>query len=682
MPYVPLTPLPGVCRSLSAYATSIQSAYANGKMAAGRFTDMLNARFVAGSPEKIGGWALNISTALTGVCRGMKDFRDFSQNLYCAFGTHLKLQILSNGSLIDATPYRTILTGTLTNPLTTNATTTVSVAHIAHGLVTGDYVQLTAASVVDNVTVANTYYITKTDANNYTITVPTAATGSTSGSGGTVSYVYYRVTLTNPFATTSGSNVIVVTHAAHGAIVGDYVNIAGATAYQGLTLSGEYVIQSTTTNTYTITVSGNASGTGAAGGGTPNFVYDINVGNISTGGLFGYGIGVYSGAYGYSQSPATSSYTLNARVWSLDNYGQQLLACPSGGQIYVWDPVIQGRAAPLYGSPTGMQAMFVTAERFVFGLGATGNLLQVNWPDQTTYTAWAAGPTNTANSRTLQIGSYIVGGVSARDGCSLVVTNNCAYAFNYSGNQYVYDSTASGRNSGLVGPLAICAYASNAYWFGPNELWTWNGTVTPLPTDDIRDYVYQNINKQQFQKCFVVPNTTKKEIIFYYCSANSSEIDSSVTFHTDQQCFSINKKSRTSQIDAQLFSYPISADASGNIWNEEFGNDANGAAMDSYVVLNPMMLSKGDKNLDLMGFMPDFERLTGSALLTINTQNYPDDPLTSLGPYTLTADDSVPLNDLRIGTKMVGYKIESNVIGGDWRLGLPEADIYVAGARR
>lgn len=687
MSYVQLSALPGVCLSDSAYSNSIKGAYTTEGLATGRYVDMLGSRFFAGRPEKKGGWIPLILTKLTGVCRGEKDWRDFSQNLYCAFGTNLKLQVFLNSTnaLIDITPLRSILTGTLTNPLTTSTSTTVSVAHTAHGLKSGDYAQLTANAVVDNVQVAGTYFVTVVDANNYTITVPSPATGSTSGGGGQVSYVYYRITLTNPFTTVSGSNIVTVAHTNNGASVGDYVTISNATAVNGITLDGEYPIQSTSANSYTVNAANAASGSGS-GGGTPNFQYDISSGQIDAGTTAGYGTGTYStGGYGLGQT--TTTFTSQPRIWALDNYGQQLLASPYNDTIYVWDPSTyttnNGRAYPLYGAPTNVLGMFVTPERFVFALGAAGNPLEVQWPDQNDYTNWNALPTNTANSRTIQIGSFIVGGIAARDGSSLVLTNNCCYAFNYSGDTFIYDSTAAGRNSGLIGPLALTTYAGNAYWMSEDEFWTWNGAVQPLPSDDIRDYVFRNINKGQAFKCFAVTDPHFKEITFYYpTTSGGNEITSSVTYHVDQGVWSIDTKSRTSQVNNQLFPYPISSDALGNIWQEEFGTDANGAALDSYVVFNPTAVMKGERHCDVMGFMPDFERQAGDCELSVLTQTYPDDPQAISGPYTLGASDTDPLIDLRIGSTFVGYKIESNVLGGDYRVGLPQVDVNPAGARR
>lgn len=687
MAYTPLTPLPGCCKVDSAYSNSIKGGYTNNGAAVGRYTDMLGARFIAGRPEKKGGWAPFITDILSGVCRGEKDWRDYSQNLYCGFGTNTKLYVYSNSitTLLDVTPLRSIDTGTLTNPVTTNGTTTVNITDVAHGLVTGDYVQLTATSAVDGVLVANTYFITKVDADNYTIVVPTAATGSTALAGGNTTYVYYRITVAGPVSTTNGSNVVTITQSNHGAIVGDTVIITGATAFHNITLSGAYVITSTTTNTYTIIAATTANATDTGGGGSPNFQYEISIGGVDAGTGSGYGISTYgTGTYGSSRS--SSAFIVNPRIWSLDNYGQQLLANPYQGTIYIWDPSTyqnnNGRAYPMYGAPATVFAMFVTAERFVFALGATTNSLLVQWPDQNNYNDWTPTPTNTANSRTLQVGSYLVGGTAARDGTSLVGTDTCVYAFNYSGDTFIYDSTAAGRNSGLIAPNAMTSYASNAYWMSQDEFWTWNGSVQPLPSDDIRDYVFQNLNTAQSFKCFAQVNTQKKEVTFWYPVIGSNEISNSVTYHIDQQCWSIDTKSRTAATDNLLFPYPITTDADGNVWSEEYGSNANGEALNSYVVFNPMVVSKGDGRCDIMGFLPDFERQTGSLELTVLTQDYPEDTPVETGPFTLEAAGSTPLIDLRIGSTFVGYEIQSNVVDGDWRLGLPEVDIQVAGVRR
>lgn len=684
MTNVPLRALPGCCKVDSAYTNSIKAGSANGGAAYGRYTDMDGARFVAGSPEKIGGWTTALGTAVVGTPRGLRDWRDFSQNVYLGIGTSKKLYYLLNGALNDITPWRPILTGTLTNPLTTNGTTTVSVQHTAHGLSTGDYVKLVTGSAIDGITPTGIFNpITRVDANNYTFINTSTATGSTGGGGGTVTYTYYRVTVANSLSTIINTPTVTVTHTAHGASVGDYVTISNASSIGGITPSGQVVVVTVVdANNWTFTWTSNAASTVNNAGGSPNYQYEISIGQTDASTAFGYGTGGYSTG-GYSQNSAIG-ITIPPRVWALAKYGQQLLASPINGTIYIWDPTIGGRAYPMYNAPTSVLWMFVTPERFVFALGSsTSNLLQVSWSDQNDYTIWTAAVTNTANARTLQEGSYLVGGISPRDGVTLVFSNSSCYTFNYIGDNNVYASALASRGGNLIGPLAISSMSGVAYWMSDDEFYMWNGVVQPLPSDDIRDFIFGNLNRSQAFKFCAGTNIAKKEIIFFYVSSASTEIDKYVIYHVDQNCWSTGTVlKRTSWIDRDLFSVPISVDSSGFIYNQETGNDNNGMNLDSYIVFNPTTIAKGERNMDVFSFFVDFERQTGNITLSVNTQTYPQDPLTIFGPYSIAADDSTPRIDLRVGAKMVGFKLESNTVGGDWRLGLPAVEGQVSGARR
>ncbi|HKS74809.1 MAG TPA: hypothetical protein VJQ82_16510, partial [Terriglobales bacterium] len=517
-------------------------------------------------------------------------------------------------------------------------------------------------------------------ANTYTITNPTAATGTVTGGGGTITYTYYRVTLSNPFGTTNGSANVIVTHANHGASAGDFVTISNATAVAGLTLNGEFQITSVSTNTYSITAPSNANAT-TTGGGSPQFQYDISGGPSDTVVGFGYGTGGYGGG-GYGTMGSTG-ITFLARVWSLAHYGQQLLASPTGGTIYVWDPVIGGRAYPLYNAPAQVLAMFITPERFVVALGINGNAMQLAWADQNDYTVWTSTPTNTANTgRTLQSGAFFVGGIAARDGVILILSNTACISMTYTGDNNVYATQTVGDGSELAGPLAIAVIGGIAYWMGLSEFWTWNGSVTPLPSDDIRDYVFQNINLGQSQKFVAGSNRSKKEVFFFYCSASSNEIDRYVIYHIDQGCWSIGSLQRTSWADLGLLANPMATDASGFIYDHETGTDAAGSAMDSYVVLSPQDISKGAQIMEYFALYPDFERVVGDTTFSLLTQTYPMDAESIDGPYTIAPDGSTSRIDLRNSAKLIGFKLESNVVGGDWRLGLPRIEAQPGGARR
>lgn len=681
MTNVPLSFLPGVCKVNSAYADTKQGGVIDGRQAVGRFTDMDKAQFVAGFPEKIGGWSKETQTAFTGVPRGMKDWRDNSQVIYLGVGTNLKLYYYSQTMEVDITPWRAIVTGTLVNALSTTInTTSVNVHSVAHGLSVGDYVMLTASALVGGIQIADVYFVaTVVDADHYTITADTATATEANG-GGTTSYSYFRKQLTNPFSTVSGSATVTVADAAHGAQQGDYVTFANASAVGGLTINGEYVITTVSANTYTIAASSTASST-ASGGGTVSVQYDISVGRQDSTLAFGYGIGGYgSGSYG---TTASTSILLAARTWCIQNYGQQMLANPSGGTIYVWDPTIGGRAYPMYGAPTSVLGMFVTPERFVIAMGVNNLAMQLAWPDQDDYTQWTSLPTNTANEgRTLQEGSYLINGVAVRDGVSMVFSNTAAYNFDYTGDNEVYASTLAGKQCGLIGPLALCVVGGVVYWMSNSEFWLWNGSVQALPSDDIRDFVFQDINITQAAKFVVGSNIAKKQVIFRYCSSSATENDRYVMWHIDQNCWSCGTMNRTSWIDKNLFSYPMATDTNGYLYNHDYGHDADGAAMDSYIVFNPMDIADGNRLMDVWGFIPDFKRLTGDAQVYPLGRDYPSSSDVTYGPYTIDDGGTTPIIDFRLSGRLFGYKLEQNVIGGDWRLGMPHADVTPAGARR
>lgn len=692
MTYSPLTYPPGVCLVDSQFAASQQISNSKDGGVRGRITNMEGSRFVAGFPEKLKGWNYAYSTtggtsgvALNGVPRGLKDWRDNSSNVYLGIGTHEKLYVFFNGSATEITPLRAIQTGTLTNAfVTTSNSAVVTVLQGTHGQQTGDYIQLVAAGTVGGISPQGVFNpITSLGTNSYSFVNSSVATSAGTG-GGTIAYTYYRTTLTNPFTTTSNSTTVKVTQGTNGASAGDFVTISGGTSVGGITLSGEYQIQSIIDiNDYTITALSTATA-GVTGGGTPNFQYNVPTGNQNAMTSYGYGDGGY-GEGGYGES--TIGTTLPPRVWALSPYGAQLLCSYYGGTLYIYDPTItggNGRAYPMYGAPATLLWSFVTAERFVFALGINGILMEMAWPDQSNYNTWISTPTNTANSGlTLQAGSYLIAGLPVATGVSMVFTNRAAYTFTYSGDNFVYDNQIAADGAGLIGPLACNTIGGIAFWMGNSEFWTWNGTVAPMGSDDIRDYVFQNINLAQSFKFVCATNISKKEVWFFYVSSAASEIDSYVIYHLDQSCWSKGTVlQRTSWIDRGLFPTPIATDANGYIYNQESGTDAAGQALNSYIEYSPVSIAEGEMNQDVFSFIPDFERNSGNISLTVLSSSYPQDTPTVNGPYTIGQSDANPRIDLRIGAKLIGYEITSDQIGGDWRMGVHVVESQPAGARR
>jgi hypothetical protein len=366
-----------------------------------------------------------------------------------------------------------------------------------------------------------------------------------------------------------------------------------------------------------------------------------------------------------------------------------MLSCPLAGTIYVYDTASGGRSHALLNAPSSVQAMFVTPERFVVALGTATSFLELAWADQNDYTVWSSLATNTAlTGRTLQGGTRFIAGTPVRGGVSLAFTDKVVFALNYSGDNFVYDTPEVADNAAIASQYAVGVLGENAYWMSDSEFWVWNGSVQSLPSDDIREYVFNNINRSYISKCWVWVLRAKKEVWFNYPSASSTEIDSYVIWHTDQQCWSIGTWStlsgsgaRTAGVDADLFSFPQAADVNGVLYQHEMGNDDNGSALDAYLVFSPIDVSNGDLNVDVMGFIPDFTRLSQQVVLTVNTRLYPQDSNTVSGPYTITSTDTTPTIDLRTDGKMVGFELESDILGGDFRFGIPRLNVQPSGAR-
>ena len=216
-------------------------------------------------------------------------------------------------------------------------------------------------------------------------------------------------TVTDPFTTEAGSAVVTVTIVGHSCTVGDTVHFENANAVGGITISGAYLVNSVlSADQFTITHTEPATST-ETGGGLVTYQFEINVGSSNATQGTGFGVGPY-GMESYGTPRAVSDFTQYSRNWSLDLYGENLLAMPSGGGLYEWSPdTPNARAELVQNSPTG-QYTFVTNERYPVVLGAGGALMNMAWPDQNDITNWTPGTQSTALTRTLKDGSRLIAG--------------------------------------------------------------------------------------------------------------------------------------------------------------------------------------------------------------------------------------------------------------------------------
>lgn len=676
MTLAPLFAEPGICKVDSTYASGRAAGVTKGLAAHGRYVDCDHVRFISGFPEKIKGWVSATDVEMEDTPRAMTDFRNNSGAPFLGIGTESHLYYFDGTNIVDITPMRSIVISTLSGPVsTTNGSPLVAIADNTQGLVNGDIVFLSAASAVGGIQLNGWYPVSSVTGTGYNITFPSNATSTAGPGGGTTAINYPRHYVNNPYTTVSGSRIVTVHDVAHGATTGDYVQLIAGTSFHGITFVSQYIIIVVDADNYTITtfMAANASGTG---GGNTKIGYDITIGQLSGFTAVAYGVGAYgTGPYGYALTSTPTQYT----GWTLAAYGQDLLAAPVGGTIYIYNPIYGGRAYPVMNAPISVLAIFVTPERFLVALGVSGNPMEIAWADQADITVWTTLPSNTANSgRSFQGGTFFVAGIPVANGVSLFFSNRCCFQAAYTGDNEVYNTPLLGDQNGLIGPQAATAHGGIAYWMSDHEFWSWNGAIAPLPSDDIRDYVFENINEQYQSLCVAGTNRAKKEVWFFYPSGNSTEINRYVIYHIDQGVWSIGSMQRTTWHDSDLFTQPYGTDASGRLFAQEIGVNADGVALDAYITYAPADVSNGDRNLDVFGFIPDFERVSGEIDLTVNVQNLPNETATVIGPYNST---SPALLDFRADGKLVGYMLESNVLNGDFRLGVPRANVQPSGAR-
>ena len=332
-------------------------------------------------------------------------------------------------------------------------------------------------------------------------------------------------TLTAPFDTVMGSDIVTVNHSAHSSAVGDYVRFAGAIAGGGLTVDGEYIVLSIATGSYTIQDDETATTTASNTGGTPTYEYDIHAGASSAVTATGYGTGPY-GREGYGNARTGSTIILGIRTWSLDTWGEDLLASPSDGSIYWWDRS-KGtgvRAAALGGdAPVKNKYMLVSQrDRHVMALGAYDYFnsafdpLLIRWCSTEDLNDWVPTSTNTSGDLRLYSGSKIVAGVRSRLE-TVVFTDVSVHTLPFVGGFSVFGLNIVGENVSILGPNCAVPIDHRVLFMAESDFYLYDGIVKVVPCD-VRNFVYDNLNTQQKAKVYGGLNREFNEVWWFYPS--------------------------------------------------------------------------------------------------------------------------------------------------------------------
>lgn len=490
----------------------------------------------------------------------------------------------------------------------------------------------------------------------------------------------------NPFTTTNGSTIVTVADTAHGLRIGDTVGFSGATAAGGITINGAYLVNSIPSiDTYTIVHSLAASSGATGGGASVVYSYEITIGVQYGAYGLGYGVGGY-GLGTYDTERETSNLFIEPRVWSLDHFGQILLATYNEGTLYSWDPsavsALATRAAIVSDAPDDIRAMFVTPERFVIALCAQMN---IKWCVQGDYSIWTPSSTNTAGIRGVTEGTKLVGGRPLGGGVALIWSDAALYQHQYTGSSLVFDTRLAGRNCGLISPSAVVTVGSVAYWMGHTTFFLFNGAVARIPNvADIRAYIFDDLKPEAGYLCAAMYVSKFNEVWFFVVEQDSTEPALYAIVNLDDYSWSVGTLTRLSGTYFQHGdTRPYWAADDGHVYLHEDGHDDNGAAINAHVTLAPAGLEKGKRLIDIEGIEPDFHEQAGNVTLTVNTWDRirsEDDTPFDTDEQTVSPTDA--LVDLRVSGRYAGMTVRSNTLGGHFRFGAPTIYVKETGTRR
>lgn len=523
------------------------------------------------------------------------------------------------------------------------------------------------------------------------------------------------------FAATDGSSTITVTDSGNGSNVGDFVTYTDAVSLGGnitaTVLNQEYQIQSVpTSNTYTIiakdtngdTVTANSSDTGNGGASTVA-AYQITSGlDVFVDGT-GWGVGGWgSGTWGSTSSLNDAN---QLRLWSMDNFGEDLLSNPRAGGVYYWDKSdgLNTRAvalSSLIGSnlaPTkGLQVIVSDIDRHAIVLGAdpiengvrSGLIdpLLVAFSDQENIFDWEPTSTNTAGSLRCSAGSEIIGAIRARQE-TLIWTDVALYSLQFVGPPLTFGLNLVNEGVSLIGPNAIVNSPSGIFWMDRKGFYTYNGSVSPVPCT-VHSYVFDDFEEGQAFQVFGILNKQFDEVGWFYCSSGQTVINRYVFFNYVENTWSIGQLSRTAWLDEGIFSQPIAAGKYSDtpyLYSHEVGYNNDGQPMDNvYVQSADFDIGDGEEFQFIKRFIPDVKFQGSGSNQTINvqikTRNYPGNSFTTDQTTSFTSTTSKI--DMRARARQASIRFESDDDGTSveridvgFRIGGTRLDIQPNGRR-
>ena len=682
-------------------------------------------RFRYGSPEKIGGWAQLGDITLTGRNTALHQFISSDGIKYAALGTNRMLYVYSGGAFYDITPLKS--TTTLTNAFTTsNGSTSVTITFAsAHGISKGDIILCDNFTAITDSNFSSSNF---DDKNFMVTTVPTSTTitvtmgSAESGSGASTSggirvKHYYKI---GPAVEESaagwglglwgGTALGAGTSTLDGALTASSTSIAlddsGSFPASGTVVIGDERIAYTTNTSGTDTLSGLTRGSDNTTAASHSDAATVTNASDYT-------------KWGASQ---TGDIVTAPGLWSLDNFGNKLIATISDGSTFEWnsnaDSATSTRATVVSGCPTASQFTLVsTPDRHLISFGSettigtasTQDDMYIRWSSQESLTTWTPTSTNTAGTQRLADGTRIVGAIRGRDAI-YIWTDTALFIMRFVGPPFTFSFQQVGTNCGLIGQNAAVEVDGSAYWMSENGFFRYTGKLESLPCL-VEDYVYDDLATVPRQHIYAGLNNLFGEVTWFYPNSGAASNSRSVTYNymdssSERPIWTTSSLARSTWADSAIFGkphgteYDSSASSDSTIGNtdgvttyfeHETGTNQLKAGATTAIAAN---IQSGDFDLDQKGLagdgeymmkirrvIPDFLTQTGDARVTLNLKNYPTDAeaSSSLGPFTTTT--STTKIDTRARARAIALKVDNTSTTQHWKLGTFRLDIQPDGRR-
>ena len=504
------------------------------------------------------------------------------------------------------------------------------------------------------------------------------------------------VTLANCFGTSSGSTRVCCSDANHGRKVGDYVYFTSTATFNAVSLSTNvYPITSVdSANIFTITVTTAANAT-ASDVGSATFNYYIPTGySIAAAGL-GYGAAIFQAGVCASQTRAwnqpasagSSGIIFAITQWSLDNWGEDIIANRSGSNIFRFDT--NASTTPMHAtsiptSPVSVNSILVSPnDRHLVAFGTnqweatatvsgTFNPMLVRWSDQDDPTEWNPTAATTAGEVVLTDGTKIIGAKRSKNAIN-IWTDNSLWTMAYAGPPFTFRFNQAGSNCGMVGPHAGIDFNGVTYWMGFGNFHRFSGQVETLDCT-VRRYIFDDINPNYYSKVYVGINSEFNELIWLYPSGTGTECDKYVIYNPVDKYWVYGTMFFTTFADKEVFGNTITTGvtaAGNNVYNNEPVSvfvGSNNETLISFVESADFDIAEGNSLMFMDRLIPDYEMVNGGKIrMKITTQQFPESTQQIVKEFDIT--ETTQKIDFRARGRQAKVRVSCESNATSWRWG-------------